>query len=33
MLKDDEITHMDGTDHMRLQETFEDDYIGGSTII
>jgi len=32
ILKDDEITNMDGTDHMRLQETFEEDYIGSNII-
>ena len=33
ILKDDQVTNMDGTDHMRLQETFDEDYMGSNSIL
>ena len=32
-MKDDQVTNMDRTDHMRLQETFDEDYMGSNSIL
>ena len=33
MLKDDQITNISGREHMKLQDTFEDDYYGSHSIL